>query len=240
MSENKQYEVAVIGAGPGGYVAAIRAAQLGLRTALVEKRDRLGGTCLTIGCIPSKALLSSTELLVDIREKARLHGIVLETKKKHPGFDLSVMMERKEKIVEKLTSGVASLMKQNKVDVLTGEASVPEAGRVEVTPTAGGDMQAITAKHIVLATGSLPVELPFLPFNGSSIIDSTDALSPAGSTKRARRNRRRCNRARDGECVEQTRHAGDGRRAYGYGTSRLGPASRNGNEAGVEKTGNYG
>ena len=181
MSEDKQYEVAVIGAGPGGYVAAIRAAQLGLKTALIEKQGRLGGTCLNVGCIPSKALLSSTELLMDIREIAPLHGISLGSSKKSPSIDLEVMMERKERIVEKLTSGVASLMKQNQVDVLTGEAAVPEAGRVEITPTetsANGEIkQTISAKNIVLATGSLPVELPFLPFNGASLIDSTDALS---------------------------------------------------------------
>jgi dihydrolipoamide dehydrogenase len=183
MSENNRYDVIIIGAGPAGYVAAIRAAQLGLNTALVEKYPALGGTCLNVGCIPSKALLSSTELLMDIRDTAGLHGILIGENKKAGdsgySFDLGVMMERKARVVEKLTSGVAQLMKHHKVDVYQGEATVPESTVVEVAPgqNGAGEKTKLTAESIVLATGSVPSELPFLPFDGRSIINSTHALA---------------------------------------------------------------
>ena len=166
MSERK-FDVIVIGAGPAGYVAAIRAAQLDLKVLLVERRKTLGGTCLNIGCIPSKALLASSELFARIRDEAGEHGISVDP----PSFDLAMMMKRKQKVVTKLTGGVASLMKGNKVAVVEGEARIPEPGRVVV----GED--EYTTDAIVLATGSEPAELPMLPFDHERIVDSADALS---------------------------------------------------------------
>ena len=162
-----QYDLAVIGAGPGGYVAAIKAAQLGLKVLLVERRETLGGTCLNIGCIPSKALLASSELYDRIRNEASEHGIRVP----EASLDLQSMMKRKEKVVAKLTGGVAALMKGNKVKVVQGEATVPRPGEVVV----GGE--TFTAASIILATGSVPTELPALPFDHERIVDSSDALA---------------------------------------------------------------
>ncbi len=166
-----RYEVVVIGAGPGGYVCAIRAAQLGLKVALVEKDEALGGTCLNVGCIPSKALLESSELYDAAHNRLADHGIGVDG----VTLDLPAMMARKEAVVGELTGGVAGLMKRNKVTVLHGLAQLtgPDSLRV------AGDVEPIeiAADHIVLATGSVPVELPFLPFDGERIIDSTSALS---------------------------------------------------------------
>ncbi len=168
------YDLGVIGAGPGGYVAAIKAAQLGLKVVLFEKRERLGGTCLNIGCIPSKALLSSSHLYAQIVNESASHGIRLGKAE----LDIPAMMKRKEQVVEKLTGGIASLMKGNKVTVVRAEASVPAPGRI----SAGGDEYRV--KNILLATGSVPVELPFMPFDHSSIVDSTDALAFEAVPKR--------------------------------------------------------
>ena len=163
----KRYDLAVIGAGPGGYVAAIRGAQLGLKVLLVEKRATLGGTCLNIGCIPSKALLSSSELYSRISTEAAEHGIAVAG----ASVDLAAMMKRKEKVVARLTGGVAALMKGNKVEVVQGEARVARPEEVQV----GGETYA--ADSIVLALGSLPTEIPVLPFDHKAIVDSSDALS---------------------------------------------------------------
>ncbi len=165
------FDFAVIGAGPGGYVAAIRAAQLGLKTVLIEKNERLGGTCLNIGCIPSKALLESSEWFHQAGHQFENHGIQLKDVK----LDLKAMMSRKEEVVKTLTDGIGMLMKKNKVTVMQGTGVLKEKGKVEVE-TADGK-ETIEAKTIVFAMGSVPVELPFMKFDHERIIDSEDALA---------------------------------------------------------------
>jgi dihydrolipoamide dehydrogenase len=167
------YDVVIIGAGPGGYVAAIRAGQLGLKAALVEKRKTLGGTCLNIGCIPSKALLDSSEFFARTKNEAAEHGIEVGSVK----VDLPKMMDRKEKVVSKLTGGVKSLMKSNGVDVYHGTGWIVEAGRVEVRDEKGNATDTLEANRLVLANGSAPAELPFLQFDGEQVISSEEALS---------------------------------------------------------------
>jgi dihydrolipoamide dehydrogenase len=152
MADN--YDLVIIGAGPGGYVCAIRAAQLGLKTALVEKRHALGGTCLNVGCIPSKALLESSELYETTRKHSAEHGIVLS----EVALDLEAMMARKGGIVKELTDGVAMLMKKNEVTVLTGRGTVTSPGNVSVSGDGGAT--EINAKSICLAMGSEAIELP--------------------------------------------------------------------------------
>jgi dihydrolipoamide dehydrogenase len=165
------HDLVIIGAGPGGYVCAIRAAQLGLKVALVEQRPTLGGTCLNIGCIPSKALLESSELLEATMKHAADHGVRIAG----VGLDLPTMMARKDRIVGELTGGVASLMKKNKVDVVVGrgELAGPELVRVH----GAGGVTELPAKNVCLAMGSVPVELPFLPFDGERVVSSTEALA---------------------------------------------------------------
>ncbi len=165
------YDVAVLGAGPGGYVAAIRAAQLGLRVALVEKEAALGGTCLRVGCIPSKALLESSALFAKAREGLAEHGLVF----KGLTLDLPVMMRRKETVVGQLTDGVAGLMKKNKVTVLRGSAKLAGPGQIVIA--GDGEAKEIASQSIILATGSEPAALPGLAFDGSRIVSSTEALS---------------------------------------------------------------
>jgi dihydrolipoyl dehydrogenase len=165
------YDLAVIGSGPGGYVAAIRAAQLGLKTCLIEKDQTLGGTCLNVGCIPSKALLESSELFVATRDGLAQHGVGVGA----PALDLPTMMQRKDRIVSELTSGVAQLMKKNKVDVLHGRGRLLAADRVSVEGEGG--TQELQARHVLLATGSISVELPFLRYDGQRVVDSTGALA---------------------------------------------------------------
>lgn len=161
------FDLIVIGSGPGGYVAAIRGAQLGLKTALVEKSKTLGGVCLNIGCIPSKALLNSSHHFAFAKHGAAEHGVVLGDVR----LDLPAMLKRKDKTVAQLTGGVAFLMKKNKVTVLSGEGRVTAPGRVRVGAEEHG------AAHIVLATGSVPVELPSMPIDGRTIVTSTEALA---------------------------------------------------------------
>ena len=165
------YDLVIIGSGPGGYVCAIRAAQLGLKTALVEKRATLGGTCLNVGCIPSKALLESSELYAAARHRFADHGIALSG----VSLELGQMMARKSQIVQELVDGVASLMKKNKVAVLSGHGVVTGRGQVTVRGESGE--QHLEAKSICLAMGSEAVELPFMPFDGERIVSSTEALS---------------------------------------------------------------
>lgn len=167
----EQFDVAVIGGGPGGYVAAIRAAQLNLKTALVEKNERLGGTCLNVGCIPSKALLESSEHF----HFAQTHFETLGLKTEGLSFDLAAIMARKEKIVAELTGGILQLMKKNKITVFRGHGRMKTARILEIART--DSTEEIEAKQIILAPGSLPVELPFLPFDGRRVVSSTDALS---------------------------------------------------------------
>lgn len=168
---SQSFDLCVIGAGPGGYVCAIRAAQLGLRTALVEKEPALGGTCLNVGCIPSKALLESSELFLAARSKLAAHGIQVGS----VALDLATMQARKARIVKELTDGIAGLMKKNKVSVLRGVGALAGPTRVEVTSEGGAE--TIEARAICLATGSVPIALPFLPFDGVRVVDSTGALA---------------------------------------------------------------
>jgi dihydrolipoamide dehydrogenase len=166
------FDLLVLGAGPGGYVCAFRAAQLGLRVALVEKRATLGGTCLNVGCIPSKALLHSSEQLVFAQKHAAKHGIKLGS----VAADLAAMMQRKDAVVTKLVGGVAQLAKARKITVVTGTATFTSATTVRVA-TSVSEWTKLTAKHIVIATGSAPVELPFLKFDGETVVSSDHALA---------------------------------------------------------------
>jgi dihydrolipoamide dehydrogenase len=170
------YDLIIIGAGPGGYVAAIRAAQLGMRVAVVEKSATLGGVCLNEGCIPSKALLDSSELFAQARDKFTNHGINIDTLR----LDLSRMMARKDDVVKKLTDGVAFLFKKNKITILNGSARLAgRAGdnfRVEVSGTENRDDQVPVAPKVLLATGSEAVELPFLPFDREIVVSAREAL----------------------------------------------------------------
>jgi len=165
------FDLVILGAGPGGYVCAIRAAQLGLKTALVEQRPTLGGTCLNVGCIPSKALLESSELYAAARHRFAEHGIGVSGL----ALELPQMMARKGQVVRELVDGVAVLMKKNKVTVLSGRGVV--TGRSQVTVHGESGEQRLEATSICLAMGSEPVELPFMPFDGERIVSSTEALS---------------------------------------------------------------
>jgi len=166
-----EFDVVVIGAGPGGYVAAIRAAQLGMRVACVDKERTLGGTCLNVGCIPSKALLDSSEHYYQARNGLAVHGI----KAGAIELDLAAMLARKNKVVKILTQGVAGLFRKNKVTQFTGTARLVNANAVEVAGTQ--DTRLLRARHIVIATGSAPIELPGLPFDGRYVVSSTEALN---------------------------------------------------------------
>src|SRR5467141_3674282 len=166
-----KFDVVIIGSGPGGYVAAIRAGQLGLKAALVEKDKELGGTCLNVGCIPSKALLTSSDHFMFVKKEAAKHGIVIDGAR----VDLAKMQERKDKVVKTFNSGVRSLMKSNKVTTLAGLATITAPGKVSIKSSTG-DTQEIETKNIVVATGSAPVELPFAKFDGKTIVCSTEAL----------------------------------------------------------------
>ncbi|MCW5547660.1 MAG: dihydrolipoyl dehydrogenase [Opitutaceae bacterium] len=167
------FDVAVIGAGPGGYVCAFRAAQLGLKVALVEKRATLGGTCLNVGCIPSKALLASSEHFAFNRHHAAAHGIKLDGL----AIDVPVMLKKKEDIVAKMTGGLTALAKARKVTVITGTASFVSPTEVQVVGDAAPSPRSLTAKHFVIATGSAPVELPFLKFDGKTVVSSDHAIA---------------------------------------------------------------
>jgi dihydrolipoamide dehydrogenase len=172
MAETQQFDVLFIGAGPGGYVGAIRAAQLGLQTACVEKTPTLGGTCLNVGCIPSKALLDSSEWFAQAGKKFVHHGVVCDSVK----LDLPVMMGRKNTVVKGLTQGIDGLFKKNKVIRFSGHARLRDAHIAEITG-ADGVRQLVQARAIVIATGSEPIALPALPFDGIHIVSSTEALS---------------------------------------------------------------
>lgn len=165
------HDVLVVGAGPGGYVAAIRAAQLGLNTACVEKEAALGGTCLRIGCIPSKALLESSELFYEAKHRLSDHGI----QSGQIELDLSAMLQRKDKVVTLLTKGVEGLFKKNKITRYTGHGRLAGPGRLTVQSAAG--TQEITAKHIIIATGSKAASLPGVQLDGQRIGTSTEALA---------------------------------------------------------------
>jgi len=165
------FDLIVIGAGPGGYVCAFRAAQLGLKVALVDKRATLGGTCLNVGCIPSKALLHSTEQFVFAKSHAAEHGIKLGS----VDMDLPALLKKKDAVVAKLTGGVAALAKARKVTVITGSAAFVSSNTIEVKSEK--ETSQLTAKNIVIATGSAPVELPFLKFDGQTVVSSDQAIA---------------------------------------------------------------
>src|SRR5438046_2747991 len=168
----EKFDVIIIGSGPGGYVAAIRAGQLGLKTAMVEKDKDLGGTCLNVGCIPSKALLTSSDHFIFAKKEAEKHGIVVGS----VDVDLNKMQQRKEKVVKTLTGGVRALMKTNKVTTFEGLGTITAPGKVSVK-SSDGKTQEIETKNIIIATGSAPVELPFAKFDGKTIVSSTEALT---------------------------------------------------------------
>ena len=167
------YDLIVIGGGPGGYVAAIRAGQLGLKTAIVEKRGALGGTCLNVGCIPSKALLQSSHHYHMAATEFEHHGIIA----KGLSLDLKVMMGRKDKVVSDLTQGVEFLMKKNKVDYVIGEGTIKAAGEVVITPPKkGAKKQTLKTDNILIATGSDVAPLPGVKIDEKQIVSSTGAL----------------------------------------------------------------
>jgi dihydrolipoamide dehydrogenase len=167
-----QYDFAVIGSGPGGYVAAIKAAQLGLKVAVVEKMATFGGTCLNIGCMPSKALLHTSEMFEQAGHKFEGFGIKVGT----PKLDLKTMMGHKDSVVEANTSGVAFLFKKNKIDAFEGTGSIAAPGRVKVT-AADGSVQTLDAKAIVIATGSESMPLKGVEIDETRVVTSTGALS---------------------------------------------------------------
>ncbi len=169
----ESFDVVVIGAGPGGYVAAIRAAQLGMKVACVEKRGSLGGTCLNVGCIPSKALLDSSELYTQARTHFSRHGV----KVGEVTLDLAAMLGRKDKVVKDLTEGIAFLFKKYKITSVAGAGRLVGPGVVAVGGAGGKEETRLGAKVILLATGSEPTPLPSLPFDGRHIVTSTEALA---------------------------------------------------------------
>ncbi len=178
MADETSFDLIVIGAGPGGYVAAIRAAQLGLKTACVEKRETLGGTCLNVGCIPSKALLNSSHLYEEAAHGLERHGI----KTGKVGFDLSVMLANKDKVVGDLTKGIEFLFKKNKVTWLKGKAEIVKAGSVKVTGE-GGKAATYAAKSIMIATGSDVARIPGVEIDEKRIVSSTGGLALAAVPK---------------------------------------------------------
>lgn len=167
----EKYDVAIIGSGPGGYVAAIRCAQLGMKTALIEKYSTLGGTCLNVGCIPSKAMLDSSEHFYNAVHHFEEHGIEV----KEPKVNLKQMVERKRGVVKMTCDGINFLMKKNKITVITGHGSYLSKSTIEITKADGTKEQIETAKSII-ATGSKPTSLPFIKIDKERIITSTEAL----------------------------------------------------------------
>ena len=193
MSEDIRYDLIVIGAGPGGYVAAIRGAQLGMKVAVIEKRAALGGVCLNEGCIPSKALLDSSELFALARDKFALHGITIDP----PRLDLAAMQRRKDDVVKRLTDGIAYLFKKNEITVVSGSAALkgPDAeafqevavktvwqlplpdGSNQAEATAGAGVTLLRGKRVLLATGSEAVPLPSASFDGQVVVSAREALA---------------------------------------------------------------
>jgi len=167
-----QYDVVIIGSGPGGYVSAIRCAQLGLKTAVIEKYKTFGGTCLNVGCIPSKALLDSSEHYHNAAHTFTTHGIELEQLK----VNMPQMIARKNDVVAQNTAGITYLFKKNKIDSFEGVGSFVDKNTIKVTKT-DGTTENVTAKNVVIATGSKPTALPFLPIDKKRIITSTEALN---------------------------------------------------------------
>lgn len=174
-----QYNVIVIGSGPGGYVAAIRSAQLGFKTAIIEKYSTLGGTCLNVGCIPSKALLDSSEHFHNATHTFKEHGIDIS----EPKVNMPQMISRKAGVVKANVDGIAFLMKKNKIDVHQGVGSFVDKNTIKITASDGKET-SITGDKIIIATGSKPTPLPFAPFDKKRIISSTEALELTEVPKR--------------------------------------------------------
>lgn len=166
------YDVVIIGSGPGGYVAAIRCAQVGMKTAIIEKYNTLGGTCLNVGCIPSKALLDSSEHYHNAAHSFEKHGIELKDLK----VNLSQMIKRKNEVVSQTCDGVKYLMDKNKIDVYTGVGSFKDAKTIVITDDKG-KKQEVTAKNTLIATGSKPNFFPGMEPDKKRIITSTEALN---------------------------------------------------------------
>lgn len=171
----ENFDLIVVGAGPAGYVAAIRAAQLGFKTACIEKDKTLGGTCVNVGCIPSKALLESSEHFHQAKTKLSKHGVMIGDLK----LDLAAMMKRKENVVRQNTQGVAYLFKKNKVEHVPGLGSFTgkDGENFVLSAKSESGTRTIAAPRVLIATGSVPTELPFLKFDGDRVISSTEALS---------------------------------------------------------------
>ena len=167
-----QFDVAVIGSGPGGYVAAIRCAQLGFKTVIIEKYSTLGGTCLNVGCIPSKALLDSSEHFENAKHTFATHGILIN----EPKVDIAQMINRKNEVVDQTTKGINFLMDKNKITVLQGVGSFESATQIKVTKE-DGSSETIEAKNTIIATGSKPSTLPFITLDKERVITSTEALN---------------------------------------------------------------
>jgi len=167
-----KYNVVVIGSGPGGYIAAIRCAQLGMKTAIIEKYNTLGGTCLNVGCIPSKALLDSSEHYYNASKSFKEHGIGLE----NLSIDFKQMISRKAGVVEQTTGGIDYLMKKNKIDVYNGHGSFVSKNVISIAST-DGSKNEIEGEKVIIATGSKPASLPFIEIDKKRIITSTEALS---------------------------------------------------------------
>ena len=164
------YDVAVIGSGPGGYVAAIRCAQLGMKTAIIEKYPTLGGTCLNVGCIPSKALLDSSHHYEDVIKHFQEHGIHIHG---DINVNLEQMVARKQAVVDQTTGGIDFLMKKNNIDVYEGVGSFKDATHISIT---GKEITEIESKNTIIATGSKPSNLPFITLDKERVITSTEAL----------------------------------------------------------------
>ena len=172
MAQNETYDLVIIGSGPGGYVAAVRAAQLGLKVACVEKQPRLGGVCLNIGCIPSKALLDSSEYFQLAKEQFAVHGI----KTGRVSLDLPTMMARKDQVVQDLTENVRRLLQGNNIEIIHGVARLVGNDRVEVQQNSGDSKIQLQTTAIILATGGESISVPGLEFDNEHIVDSTQAL----------------------------------------------------------------
>jgi dihydrolipoamide dehydrogenase len=174
----KNYDVVVIGGGPGGYVAAIRCGQLGLSTALIDEwlgangKPALGGTCLNVGCIPSKALLDSSHHYHNLEHLLPAHGITI----KGASMDIATMQSRKNKVVQTMNRGVAALLKKNKVEAFAGHGQLQPGLRVAVA-VHGGDEEVVAAKNVIIASGSVPIDIPVAPVDGDRIVDNAGALA---------------------------------------------------------------
>ena len=187
----EKFDVTVIGSGPGGYVAAIRAAQLGMKTAIIERYKTLGGTCLNVGCIPSKALLDSSEHYHNAHEKFELHGIKLDKLK----VDMPQMIKRKNEVVAQTCDGITYLMKKNKITVFHGHGSFVSANKISIAKDDGSKEEIETGKTII-ATGSKPITPAPFNYDKKRVITSTEALNIDKVPKPNGRHRWWCHRIR--------------------------------------------